>query len=30
MAVLVALNLFLGLFSWVAIDLIGRGLEMFG
>ena len=30
MAVLGAINLFLGLFSWVVIDLINRGLEMFG
>ncbi len=30
MVILTALNLFLGLFSWVAIDLITRGLEMFG
>ncbi len=30
MMVLGAINLFLGLFSWVVIDLITRGLEMFG
>ncbi len=30
MAILAAMNLFLGLFSWVSIDLIVRGLEMFG
>lgn len=30
MAALTAFNLFLGLYSWVAINLISRGLEMFG
>lgn len=30
MMVLGTINLFLGLFSWVVIDLITRGLEMFG
>ena len=30
MAVLGAINLFLGLFSWIVIDLINRGLGMFG
>lgn len=30
MVVLAAINLFLGLFSWVVIDLITRGLQMFG
>ena len=30
MAVMISfLNLFLGLFSWVAVDLIQRGLAMF-
>ena len=29
-AVLTAVNLFLGLFSWVAVDCIQRGLAMFG
>lgn len=30
MAALAAFNLFLGLFSWVVINMITRGLEMFG
>ena len=30
MGVLCAINLYLGLFSWQALDLIRRGLEMFG
>ena len=30
MSVLVGLNLFLGLFSWVFVDLITQGLNMFG
>ena len=30
MGVLAAINVFLGLFSWMVIDLIRRGLEMFG
>jgi multicomponent Na+:H+ antiporter subunit D len=30
MFILGAMNLFLGLFSWVVIDLIEQGLKMFG
>ena len=30
MTVLTAANLFLGLFSWVLVDLIQKGLAMFG
>ena len=30
MVILGGLNLFLGLFSWVAINLITQGLKMFG
>jgi hypothetical protein len=30
MMCLAAVNLFLGLFSWAVVDLIERGLRMFG
>ena len=28
-AILIGMNLFLGLFSWYTVDLIQKGLEMF-